>query len=338
MPNEAEPIRKTAEPATGLQGFSDAITALAASVHDCASDNFRTNALTILGRNVAFDSAIWGSAAIGGLTGRPGFAFREVTLWNLVDTAFADAQTAAAVDPQLLAVLGNPGTSIAYSIGPDAPEQLRALTAEHQIGHIMSTASFDPALGIATGLVLFRSPAAAPFESSATAYAQAMFPHLMRCWTENQIESLTRSMLASDGTPRRAAVSRAGLVSAAEGEFIALVRIEWPGWSGPQPPAAITALLAEPDASTYVGEHIVLKVRHALDVSLLLARERVAADSLSPREREVATLCAGGHSYREIASHLGIAPTTARNHIAAVHRRLGVSRNSEISAALATAA
>jgi DNA-binding CsgD family transcriptional regulator len=47
--------------------------------------------------------------------------------------------------------------------------------------------------------------------------------------------------------------------------------------------------------------------------------------SLSQREREVARLYANGNSHKELARLAGIAPATARAHLAAVYRKLGVN-------------
>ena len=63
---------------------------------------------------------------------------------------------------------------------------------------------------------------------------------------------------------------------------------------------------------------------------MIAVRERSAIDDLTVRERAVAELCGQGFSYKEISASLNIAPSTARNHIAAVHKRLNVKRNSEI--------
>lgn len=115
------------------------------------------------------------------------------------------------------------------------------------------------------------------------------------------------------------------------------MRLEWPDWRGPLLPDAVRRLLLGRDADRFVGRSITLSVRHGHDVSLLQVRQRAAADEVRPREREVAELCASGASYREIAQALDIAPSTARNHIAAVHRRLGVGRNSAIAALLSEA-
>jgi ATP/maltotriose-dependent transcriptional regulator MalT len=47
-------------------------------------------------------------------------------------------------------------------------------------------------------------------------------------------------------------------------------------------------------------------------------------DSLTPREREVLRLMAGGVSSRDIASTLGISYTTVRTHIRSLGSKLGV--------------
>src|SRR5581483_1994091 len=88
----------------------------------------------------------------------------------------------------------------------------------------------------------------------------------------------------------------------------------------------------------YLGKRIVAYAKTAVDTALIVARERSVVDDLTPRERSVADLCAQGLTYRDIASWLGLAPATARNHLAAVHRRLGVTRNSEVASLLAMAA
>jgi DNA-binding NarL/FixJ family response regulator len=55
-------------------------------------------------------------------------------------------------------------------------------------------------------------------------------------------------------------------------------------------------------------------------------------DQLSPRERQVATLFARGASAKAIAEQLGVAPTTARNHLQNLYAKLGVSQRAELLA------
>ena len=315
-----------------ILNFSAFIAELAECTERAPPTEFRQAALAALKRHVEFTAAIWGSAAIGA-----GLAFREVVLTGLPQTAIAEVEAGASVDPRLLSVLGAPGTSMAYSVGVDDPELMQVQMARYGVKHIMSTAFFDAELGLASGIVLLGAEAALPFDAAAQRFMEAAFGHLLRCWSENQIRALGREIAAAAGLSSHAAASHHGVVSAAQEGFLALFRREWPGWHGPVLPDAVRGLLLGPEGGRHTGEQIVLSVRHGHDVSLLLIRERVVADDLRPRERAVAQLCAGGATYRDIAKTLGIAPATARNHIAAVHRRLGVSRNSEISALLAAA-
>jgi DNA-binding NarL/FixJ family response regulator len=60
-----------------------------------------------------------------------------------------------------------------------------------------------------------------------------------------------------------------------------------------------------------------------------------SAFGLTPREREVLGLLAGGHSNQEIADTLFISPRTAKNHVASILPKLGVgSRAAAVAYAL----
>lgn len=63
-------------------------------------------------------------------------------------------------------------------------------------------------------------------------------------------------------------------------------------------------------------------------------REQGTADrlsSLSPREREVALLYAKGRTSKQIADELCISPTTVRNHVATIYRKLEIGNKTELT-------
>jgi DNA-binding CsgD family transcriptional regulator len=85
---------------------------------------------------------------------------------------------------------------------------------------------------------------------------------------------------------------------------------------------AAAALGAENAASTE-GESV------AEEAEPLAPEEIVALQSLSLRETEILEELAAGHRTREIAERLGISPTTVRNHVRKVLKKLGVHRRLE---------
>jgi DNA-binding CsgD family transcriptional regulator len=57
-------------------------------------------------------------------------------------------------------------------------------------------------------------------------------------------------------------------------------------------------------------------------------------EPLTPREREVALLAAGGHSSRDIGERLQLSTRTVDTHLARVYRKLGITGRGELEAAL----
>ena len=60
----------------------------------------------------------------------------------------------------------------------------------------------------------------------------------------------------------------------------------------------------------------------------------ISAEPLTPREREVALLAAGGISSRDISQRLYLSTRTVDTHLARVYRKLGISSRGELESAL----
>ena len=315
-----------------LQALSELIIWIQTNSQDGASATFRRDAIDRLQTQIGFDQAIWAQAVIS-----EGLSLRSAQLHNIEEQARADFERAASADPRLPVVLGAPETAHAYSVRPDDPELYRELVAQIDVGHFISICRFDPILGIASGIVLFGARGRDPFSEEQRRFVEAAFPHLMAGWTHAQVVELERQARASQAFPRFSAVCRGATLDAAEPEFLTLMRAEWPDWVGPRLPGALIDPRTGTALAAYAGKRIVIHGKIAVDTTLIVARERSVADELTARERAVAELCAQGLNYREIAARLQVAPATARNHFAAVHRRLGVTRNSEVAGLLAMA-
>ena len=290
--------------------------------------SYRRQVLARLNLHVPFQRAIWADAVIGDR-----MTLRTPELYGIAPDHRAAFEAAAFADPRLAAVLGRPGLALSYSVQPDDPPDYLAAVAAIGVGHFISIADFDSVLGLAGGLVLFAAPDRPAFTEADRAFVEAAFPHLRAGWVQRQVDQVLSATGALRSEPPWAAASQGLVLTAAAPEFVTMMRLEWPGWTGPRLPRA----LVTPEGAlklSHLGARIVVGSRMAVDTAVLWARERALADELTPRELMVARLCAEGLSHKEISAHLSIAPTTARNHIAAVHRRLNVKRNSEIAALL----
>src|SRR5436190_867450 len=62
-------------------------------------------------------------------------------------------------------------------------------------------------------------------------------------------------------------------------------------------------------------------------------RLELAADPLSPREREVLRTLASRLTMREIAEELSVSPNTIKYHVKAIYRKLGISSRAEAARA-----
>ncbi|MBS0362242.1 MAG: helix-turn-helix transcriptional regulator [Proteobacteria bacterium] len=298
-----------------------------------ASATFRRDALRELQTQVGFDQAIWAEALIADQ-----LSLRSAELHNIDEAARADFERAAFADPRLPTVLGAPGRAHAYSVRPDDPVEYRERVARIDVGHFISICQFDPILGVASGVVLFAAPQRGPFSDGERSFVEAAFPHLMAGWSRCQVVALERSARAKQSLPRFSAACRGATIDAAEPEFLSLMRTEWPHWVGPRLPTPLIDPVTGAALGFYLGKQVVAHAKVAVDTALVVARKRSLVDDLTARERAVAELCAQGLTYRDIAAWLSLAPATARNHLAAVHRRLGVTRNSEVASLLAMAA
>jgi DNA-binding CsgD family transcriptional regulator len=295
-----------------------------------SSEDFRRRLLTALSILVPFGKAIWAAASLAG-----GMSLRAPELFGIDRAALGDYERASYVDPRLATVLGSPGVALAYSARPDDPGPYLDMIAALGVAHFISIAQYDRPLELAGGLVLFRSSAAPAFTEDERLLVEAAFPHLMAGWTDSQLADLVRQAPGRSRLPAASAAAHGPLLLAADPDFAPMLRREWPGWSGPRLPAALIDPASGAPRSRHLGKAVVVSARMAVDTALVTVRERTPADSLTTRELAVARLCAEGLSYKEIARRLGVAPATVRNQIAAAHRRLGVTRNSEIGGLLA---
>jgi DNA-binding NarL/FixJ family response regulator len=95
-------------------------------------------------------------------------------------------------------------------------------------------------------------------------------------------------------------------------------------------------LLKDADASEVaaavraaVAGEVHLDPAAARALTAALRAPRSAAEALTPREREVLVLLAGGGTNRQIGRHLGVAERTARTHVSSILAKLGLASRTQ---------
>jgi len=199
----------------------------------------------------------------------------------------------------------------------------------------LSVATVDPLTSLGARITFYRDVKDGDFSARERRFLDALGEHLAEGHAFASIQHLLRVtragsvMLSSNGV-----ADRHGHVQVAPPDFQRLLRLEWPGWRERELPSPLAQLIREQGSGRHAGRRIVVKVSGMSDAFLLQARKRRRADALSEREREVATLLAGGLTYKEAARRLGLSPFTVRNHISSVFAKLRVNKQSEMAAAL----
>jgi len=321
-----------AESAVGPGVLSTSLLALYREAEHRAPDAHLDWALDGIQRLVRYDAALWidGHAVRGQVE-----AYR--TLVTGPATGLLQGHDAVRqADPLLLDAARQPGTAVARPMsGHGVGAEFEAFASRQGIDHGLAVCCVDAQTSLASTVALYRRNPGAAFDAEEAIYLEALAPHLVETRAIAAIQSLlvaTRAdgaMLSSSGV----ADGQARL-QVAPPDFQRLIRLEWPGWRERALPSPLAALVGERTGWRYSGKRIVVKASAMNDVFLLQPREKLPVDALSARELEVARLMAAGHTYKQVAQRLGVAPSTVRNHLRAIFATLGVHRQAEMAGAL----
>ena len=100
---------------------------------------------------------------------------------------------------------------------------------------------------------------------------------------------------------------------------------------------AITSLRAAGDVERATEESAALRGRVSMageDLQLLVPSASTPAAELTTREREIATLVAGGMSNRDVAARLHVSERTVDNHVYRIFRKLGIASRDDLAVLL----
>lgn len=301
-----------------------------AGAQEVPLEEFHDFALNLLNGLVPFDGAKWGS----GLLDARGASFNIIHVRNDPPEALVDYNEVREQDRFGAWAFAHPGITLnstptdqRASVSPGILKYVRKYRHEHAL----ITAYVNKESGQYQSLSIFGAMANHPYVEQQRLLMEAAFPHLLQALHVNQGIYLERSRPQLSCSPWYMAIcDTGGLLSFYEPGFRELLQQEWPG-SGPHSiPTPLQSQIFGGKKSCLRGNKIVLFAIISHDLAFIKARQRLPVDSLSTRELEIATQLACGLTHKEIARQLQIAPATVRNHIQAIHERIGIHNNPEL--------
>lgn len=317
-----------------LPPFAELLLDLRELAYHSPPDAFPGQAFTRIARLIPHQSAFWAAGRPPVEAPIPHF----IHLHRLPEAMTADwLAIRAKHDPVTRILYHHAGRAMIFDTQaePFLPA-FRTFFGKYGVRQILSIYLRDPDLQLFWALSLYRHVGAADFSELERQWLENLAAHFVVAHRENALTTLLREDCRHQAAT--AVADPGATLHLARPNFIALLRSEWPAWQGPDLNSeARTWLANEAGHQPYLGRHIALTARRSRDLWLLSARPLLPSDQLSVREREIARRFASGSDHKNIGRQLAIAPTTVRNHLANIYRKLGISNKGELATCLLAA-
>jgi len=236
-------------------------------------------------------------------------------------------------DPALAASFRHRSRSVATDIErTTADPHVLAYCRKYETAHSLTWVSDRMVHDRLTVISFWRAQRRQSFQGNAEQVVNQALPHLLQA---RQINArLNAARLHLHATVTLLSSTQGRLYFAVE-EAITLMQEEWPEWSPPFLPGALLAALRSRPGMDYAGRrlHIRAKLEQQI-LTLSITRRSESAHGLTAAERRCAVLAAQGLQYKEIAARLLVSPSTVRNQLASVYRKLNVRNKTSLARVL----
>ena len=258
--------------------------------------------------------------------------FHSLTLSGL-DRSFPQTwERTADQNGALAAAYREPG--IAYDLGDFelGSESLKErVLSRFGIAHVVTLVHYDPVTDLQTEISVFRKLRQPAFgETEADQLAQ-LAPVMVGAACHALLLSRVQPS-SPHSTCATALVDESGRIYEAQQPFLELLRASYPGWAGGKLPFDPPR---EPGMHSSADEPLNVYVEFWADLMLLRVWPQSTLDVLTDREKEIAKYIAEGWSYKLVAKHFDISPSTVSNHATSLYGKLGIGNRAELTALLA---
>ncbi len=318
-----------------LAQFSGLLQTLYCSASEMPASEFYPAMMQLVRPLFAFESGVWQSG-LG--TGRVYSSY----LYSKPAEFLEGYRRVGRDDGVLAEALARPGAPFRCSVDARYPaaDRRKAEIRDHmlnfEVGNALIVGSAFGGSPLLNWVVFWRRERDAQYSPYDAELLQLLWPHLSQACEINQ--RLELDQLRSRNGSRLnalAIVDRSGAAYLAGPEFEALVRTEWSWWERPRLPVEVHEALVVRGLPRYRGKQIQFDAHRSADLLVVRVRRLDPIDRLSDREKDVALRFSEGASYKEIARALAIAPSTVRNRLQDVYRKMGVGDKAELATLIA---
>lgn len=316
-----------------MDTLSNLILQIYRAARETPVDEYQDFVLGLVRSLVPFTSSRWATLE---LVGKKAIA-HSTHLQNEPTNIILDWGSINHKDRAILPVSSNPGK--AFSIhtptiyaGPEYAE-MRDYTEryKHANSLVISIKAAEPRHLHA--LSLFRADPDAQFNAVNQKLLEQLMPHMVEALAQNLLLSFHQV-----GTDKAASEQVHGAIAGHDGKlyyagsgFNHLIQKEWPDWKGNKLPEEVLHARASKGGTGFTGQSISISVSIIGHLIFLRASLCNRLWKLSHRESAIAQLYGEGHSYKEIAKQLEIAPTTVRNVIQRIYAKLEITDKAELA-------
>lgn len=302
------------------------------------AERFLNWAFDRLRADLPFDSGIWVSGAAGDAVP----VLYALHLDRQPAQMLVDYEPVRPYDTIFPRVVANQGRAVRADALAEMPEHCWPYLKRYGLTLGLCVLKVDPVSGLLNSITLYRCDGEHRFSDDDAALLEAVFPHLRVVDRVSKMQRFKQEAGATAATVGGfATCDPTGELRYLDEAFKSLLIQAWPGWRGPGLPAEWHALLVKGRTGVPMpGQLVATSQPHHDGLPagahgwLLHLRPANPLDLLPLRLREVADALVAGRTYKQIAKDLGIAPTSVRNHMAAINRRLGVNSRAELAARL----
>lgn len=309
-----------------LPRFNRLLLELHRTGQEAPLSQFQPAALELIREMIPFDSAWWGNASAEPLE------IHRLYLHNCDDSILETYLPYLGEDFMRAALMANPGKTINMADLTTRARFVRTALYQkvgkrYRIEWSLGTLLVEPVSSLNEFLTLWRHDAKRPFTEDERQTKELLMPHLADAHRAARL----REVLDDPSKQREcwAVADERGFLREASPGFIHCLREQWPDWQGSKLPKALLECVRL--AMPYRTPQLKLQIVPKGAFRYMQALASSALDSLSPREREIITRYARGETYATIATALGLAPATVRNHIAHCYRKLVVNNKAELA-------